>query len=362
MVYGIMKIMDPQLKKMNKLLLKSKPKTKNFGKIFKTAIIIFLSIAIPLSLILFTPILEKREIIISGPGERGKTIINLGHLGLALPSFLKNKERVNLLFLGIPGQGYRAPNLTDTIIIINSTPKAENPIAISIPRDLLVKSPNYYTKINSIYQEGGIKAIKSSLKEITNLDIDYFIVLDLEGVKKLVDQFGGIDVFVEKDIYDPQFPGPNDSYITFSLNKGHHHLDGETALKYIRTRHEPGGDFARIKRQQQVINILKDKILSLNLFWNFPTILKIWKTLNEHTYTNIGLTDIKYAWNLAKKTNLDEIEFITLNNQPEGNQLLVSDKIILGDEEAYILKPRAGLNNYEEIKNYINQLINSPWF
>ncbi len=352
--------MDPQLKKINKLLSNDKP-GKRRGPIFKKIIVIFLVIAISLSAILFTPLFKEREIIITGPGA-GKTIINLGYLGLALPSFLKNKERVNLLFLGIPGEGYHGAKLTDTIIIINSTPKAENPIAISIPRDLLVKFPNknYYTKINSLYQDGDIEAIKSSVKEITNLDIDYFIVLDLEGVKKLVDQFDGIDVMVENDIYDPQFPGPNDSYITFSLNKGIHHLDGETVLKYIRTRHQPTGDFARIKRQQQVINVLKDKILSLNFFWDFPDILKVWKTLTQHTNTNIGLTDIKYALNLAKKTNLDKIEFIALSNQlDEKNPLLISDTIILGGQEAYVLKPKAGLDNYQEIKNHINQLINN---
>jgi len=335
---------------MNKLLLESKPK-KNLEPVFRKIVIVILSIIIPLSLVLFTPLFEKREIVIAGK-KSPETIINLGQ---------PNKEKINLLFLGIPGKGYPAPDLTDTIIIINSTSKAENPIAISVPRDLFVKYPNgnHYTKINALYQEGGIKAIKSCLKEIIGLDIDYFVVLDLQGVEKLVNKVNGIDVFVENDIYDPQFPGSNNSYEVFSISQGHHHLDGETALKYIRTRHQPGSDFARIKRQQQVINVLKDKILSLSLFWNFPTLLNIWGTLKDHVYTNIGLTDIKYAWNLAKKTNFDEIEFYTLSNQPdEEKQLLISDNIVLGGKPAYILKPRAGIGNYNEIKNYINQLIN----
>ena len=125
-----------------------------------------------------------------------------------------------------------------------------------------VKS-DYYTKINSIYQDNDVEAVKKIIKETTDLEIDYFIVFDLEGVKKLIDQFNGIDVFVENDIYDPRFPGSDDSYTTFQLEKGNQHLDGETALRYIRSRNQPGGDFARIERQQQVINILKDKILSL---------------------------------------------------------------------------------------------------
>ena len=352
--------MDPELKKLNKLLLESES-PKKLKPIFKKIIAVVILIIVLVSVVVFTPIFEKKEIVIAG--QKGiKKVIDLGKLGLSFPSSIKDKERVNFLFLGIPGQGYSAPTLTDTIIIINSTPKGENPIAISIPRDLFVKFPNqeYYTKINAIYQDEGIKGIKSVIKEITDFDIDYFLVLDLTGVEKLVDKFNGIDVLVENDIYDPNFPKSDGSQEIFSLEKGWHRLDGETALKYIRTRYEPTGDFARIKRQQQVIGVLKDKILSLNLFWNFPTILSIWKTLNNHIHTNIGLTDLKYARNLAKRTDFNEIKFITLSNQPDQEkQLLISDHATLGGKSAYILKPRAGNGNYSEIKNYINQLINS---
>lgn len=350
--------MDQELKKLSEILLRKKS-PKKLRPIFKKTLIVIVLIVILLSVVIFTPIFEKKEIVIAGQ-KSVKKVIDLGKLGLSFPSLIKDKQRVNFLFLGIPGQGYSAPTLTDTIIIINSTSKGENPIAISIPRDLFVKFPNqgYYTKINAIYQEEGIQGIKSVIKEITDLDIDYFLVLDLAGVEKLVDKFNGIDVLVENDIYDPNFPKSDGSQEIFSLEKGWHRLDGETALKYIRTRYEPTGDFARIKRQQQVIGVLKDKILSLNLFWNFPTILSIWKTLNNHIHTNIGLTDLKYARNLAKEANFDEIKFITLSNQSDAEtQLLVSDHAILGGQSAYILKPRAGNGNYEEIKAYINQLI-----
>lgn len=357
--------MDEQLKDLNKLLQKSlnRKSPKNYEQIFKIIIILVLLVIIPFILISVIPPLNKllsREMIIVGQNP----IVNFGQqVNLASPLGPGSKNRINLLFLGIPGKGYHGEKLTDTIIIINTTPKGEKPIGISIPRDLLVKFPDkdYYAKINSLFDSGrdekqGIELITVKLKEITNLDIDYFVVFDLDGVKNLIDQLDGIDVVVRENIYDPKFPAPYDSYEVFSINRGVYRLNGETTLKYIRSRNQINGDFARIKRQQEVINILKNRILSLNFIWDFPTILNIWKTINSHTYTNIGLNDIKYAWNLAKKTNLDEIKFSSIDTE---NQLLVSDEMMLDNEKAYVLKPKAGKENYEEIKEYINQLINN---
>ena len=310
-------------------------------------VLIFLIIVMP-----YLGISLKREITIVVKNSPASTI-NLGHIGSVLPVSI-NKDRVNFLLLGIAGEGNSAPDLTDTIILINSTPKADNPVAISIPRDLLVKYPdkNYYAKINALYKYGGIETIKSSIFEITGLSPDYYLVVNLESVKKIIDQLDGIDIDVREDIFDPKFPAQYNSFEIFSLKKGIQHLDGETALKYIRTRNQPDGDFSRIARQQQVISAIKDKIIALNFIFNFPKILGIWNILQDNAYTNIGLTDIKYAWNLIKKTNLDEIGFNTI-----APPLVISDTKILGGKSASVLIPNTGVNNYQEIKEYINKLI-----
>ena len=326
-------------------------KNKQLKKIllFGFFIIFLISLILTMSYLGFS---LKREITIVAK-KPDASVTNLGYIGSILPPAI-NKDRVNFLFLGIAGEGNSAPQLTDTIIVINSTPRADNPVAISIPRDLLVKYPdkNYYTKINALYKYGGIDTIKSEITNITNLEPDYYLVVDLGCVKKIIDKLNGIDVYVEEDIYDPAFPASHNSFETFSLKKGEQHLDGETALKYIRTRNQPQGDFSRIKRQQQVISALKDKILSLNFILNFPKILGVWDILQENAYTNIGLSDIKYAWNLIKKTKLDEIKFNTI-----APPLVVSGTTTLGGETASILIPKLGINNYQEIKEYINQLI-----
>lgn len=268
----------------------------------------------------------------------------------------KESKRINAIFLGIPGQGNSAPELTDTLMVMSADKKTGKGFLLSIPRDLLVKIPDtdYYTKINNLYQKGGIDSVQTVLSEITGLNFDYNMVIDLQGVKKAIDQLGGIDVFVEKEIYDPAFPGPNNSYQLFRLEQGWQHLDGETALKYIRTRYGAGGDFARMARQQKVLIALKEKISSLSPLWDSATILGLWQNLTGHFKTNLGLENIKAFWQTAKYLDLEKIEFKVLD---PSTGLLVSDYTTLGGQRAYILKPARGLFDYSEIQEYIDNLV-----
>lgn len=332
-------------------------------------IIIILLISIFISLL---PRSTVKEVKISSENQKiieKPKLITLGNIsGLIFDKNpLAEKKQINILFLGIPGETYNAPELTDTIILINIRPKTQRTIFLSIPRDLLVKIPpglspgNLCTKINALYTYKNlptaqrIEAVKIVINEITGIVPDYWVVLDLEGVKKIIDQVGGINVLVKEDVYDPAFPGPNNSYQIFQLKKGWRWLDGETALKYIRTRHDPGGDFARISRQQEVLMALKNKVLSLNPFWNFPTLLKIWNTLSNHLQTNLALAEAKYFWELGKEINPDKIIPRVIDNNPETG-LLMSSQTMLGNSPAYVLMPQAGKDNYGEIKKFVSNL------
>jgi polyisoprenyl-teichoic acid--peptidoglycan teichoic acid transferase len=313
-------------------------------------IIVFLICAILIVVQSEFKISLKKEIVINN--NPSAQVTDFGKINPSSLNQLK-KDRINFLFLGIAGEGNSAPQLTDTILIINSSPKGESPVAISIPRDLLVKYPekNYYTKINALYKYGGIETIKTKIKEITDLNIDYYLVLDLKGVKQIIDKLDGVDIDIKEDIYDPKFPAEYNSYETFSLKQGIQHLDGTTALKYIRTRNQSGGDFSRIEHQQQVISAIKDKVLKLNILWNFPTVLGLWNNIKQNAETNVGLIDIKYVLKLIKKTDLSKIQFNTI-----APPLVVSDTRILGGETASVVIPKNGKEKYDEIKNYINNL------
>ncbi|KKS65848.1 MAG: Cell envelope-related transcriptional attenuator, partial [Parcubacteria group bacterium GW2011_GWC2_42_6] len=162
-----------------------------------------------------------------------------------------NGQPINFLLLGAPGAGNDAPDLTDTIIIAHLDPSQQKIYLFSLPRDLLVKMPgaDYYVKINSLYAYNRnnigheFDALRQSAEDLTGLPIDHYIFIDLTVLKNTIDTLGGINVMVEKDIIDTRFPGPNHSYQTFALKAGWRYLDGETALKYARSRHSGAGDF-----------------------------------------------------------------------------------------------------------------------
>jgi len=282
----------------------------------------------------------------------------LGSLFLSSEKDNLIKEEINILALGRPGQGYSGGNLTDTIILINLNPNNKATL-ISLPRDFLVKNEKYgyLTKINSIYNSEGIEALKEKITKITGLSVNKYVIVDLVVVKEIINSIDGLNIFVPQDINDPFFPGPNNSYQSFNLASGWRYLDGSTALKYIRTRYtSPNGDFDRMTRQQQVINLLKQKVLALNPLWDFPTYLKIFNTLNKHIETDLGVMEIKDLWQTVKEIQIDNIANVVIDKKETG--LLTGGQVPFGDQMASVVYPKMGQGNYDEIKRYIQEIIN----
>lgn len=269
----------------------------------------------------------------------------------------------NLLILGVPGQPNNAPYLTDTIIVaqIQKNDNTASINTISIPRDLLVEKDETLQKINSLYVRGktislkkGIENIKTKIEEITGTKISNYLLIDTTAVKELVNQVNGINILVPKDIYDPNFPGLGDSFETFAIKKGWRYLDGDAALKYARTRHDSENDFGRMKRQLQVLRALKDKVFALNPLLNLPLFLKMLKTLNSHIETDLGPVQIVRLWNLSKQISKEKINHIILDTNPAKN-ILKGTIMNLGGQEAAVLLPIEGIENYSKIQWYIQK-------
>lgn len=283
---------------------------------------------------------------------------------------LRGEERnqINFLFLGIGGEGHVSGKyLTDTIILVIFAPQSKKTAVISIPRDLLVRSAQSasFTKINALYVQDplkkgfpgpmGIEFTKKKVAEITGITPDYYAVLDLEGVHEIVDTLGGIYVRRGEDLVDNRFPDDTYGYETYKINEGWRFLNGEGAAKYIRTRHTAGGDFDRMKRQQEVARAIRKKMEGLQSIFGLSKLISLYSTLKNHLAADLTASDITSFFELARNMKEEDVIFNQITAGPNG--LLIYDKIELGGVPASILKPRAGLENYEEVKKKIRTII-----
>jgi LCP family protein required for cell wall assembly len=268
----------------------------------------------------------------------------------------EDEGRINLLLLGAAGSRHPGKNLTDTIMMMSIDTKNKKLALMSLPRDLFVNIPDtkIHMKINSIYQYGlnndeGLAPLISTVEKISGQKIQYYLVADFDGFIKIVDDLGGINVEVERDIYDARYPGPNYSYETFELKKGLQHLDGAIALKYVRERHDdPEGDFGRAKRQQQVMQSVKNKAFSLGTFFNPFRLNDLLTNLGDNIRTNIGFDEIGSFVALSRVVDTQNISNAVVDAWKKESLLKVSH-INSGEVRAFILVPRVG--NFSEVQD-----------
>lgn len=267
--------------------------------------------------------------------------------------------RINILLLGKAGEHHPGRNLTDTVMIMSLDTAHKKISLLSLPRDLYVEVPknHVFMKINSVYQyslnqEKGAALIQETVEEITGLPLHYFLIIDFDGFEKVIDALGGINVNVERDIYDPRYPGPNYSYETFELKKGLQTLDGKTALKYVRERHnDPEGDFGRAKRQQQVIQAVKNKAFSIRTFMNALALNELLNVLGENIKTNIAPDEIESFIHLSRQMDTQNITNVVIDAWKKDSLLKVSHVFVGENNQTrmFILVPRVG--NWSEIQD-----------
>ncbi len=284
------------------------------------------------------------------------------------------QEPANILFLGVPGDGSRGALLTDSIFFAHLNFNQRKLSIISFPRDLWVQVSNsgQNEKINALYSLSNknktsfIKAtsynlIQEKIETITGLKINYVVIFDLTGFSKLIDALGGINIWLDKEMVDPRLTNPHDSSEIFDLSPGWHYLDGATAIKFVRTRYAPSGDFYRIDNQHIIIAALREKINQLSNVWNLMTWLKIWQSMSNHYIANLDFNTLWELFNLFKNIKSNQIQYLSLTNRPPDN-LLISSAIegIYNNATTsiYILLPKEGFENYQKIQEYIKNVIN----
>lgn len=193
------------------------------------------------------------------------------------------KKAVNIILLGSDEAPDRYGHRTDTMIIVTLDPEAKKVTLFSIPRDLFVYIPGWRVdRINVGDTFGGIEMVYQSILYNFGIEIDYWVRANFAGFVASVNHLGGIDVQVEKYLYD-ECGGVYYEYLP-----GTYHMDGHTALCYVRMR-KTTSDFDRIRRQQDVLKAIFQKVLSLDGLTKLP---QLYGEFNEYVEGDIGLTDL----------------------------------------------------------------------
>ncbi len=245
------------------------------------------------------------------------------------------EKRVNVVVMGV------ANGLADTIMLASFDPEDGALDVRSIPRDTYIERKGHKTsannKINSSYGRGGADNVVESVVSLTGLDVHYFVEVDYEAVKELVDAMGGIKVTVPMDMnYDDPV---DDLHIHFK--KGEVVSKGEDILKLLRYRKNnkgggyKEGDLGRVKMQQEIVKLGIEKVMRGSIAANF---LKLQEPVKEYVKTNMSPEQMMYYITKAKKIKKENISMQTIPGRADTINKL-SFYVVNRDKMDEVLKP-----------------------
>lgn len=203
---------------------------------------------------------------------------------------------MTVLLIGLdarPGEGLLARG--DALMLARLDPDRGAVTLLSLPRDLWVPIPGYGEgKINGAFlygeqrepQGGGLRLMRQTVGAALGVEVDYAVAVDFRGFRALIDAIGGITVDVPRELYDPAFPTEDYGYTVAHFLPGPQQMDGATALMYARTRH-PDSDFERIKRQQQVIVAIAERLRERGVLRNLHEADALTTALLPYVHTDL---------------------------------------------------------------------------
>ena len=251
----------------------------------------------------------------NGGGAKGLLMTAMGHDKHTILTL----DKIYCLILG------KSQNLTDTLILASYDPKDQSAALLSIPRDTFIgdykSSATSWDKINAVYQtENGPQKLMKYVTDITGINVKYYLMVDTEALKVLVDEIGGVTFNVPIDMdYDDS---SQDLYI--HLKAGEQLLDGDKAEQVVRFRHNNDGstypseygqeDIGRMKTQREFLKTLAKKLLSWNSVTKINNLLDI---AEQYVETNLDFKAVKDYIPYAVEFNINNLKTAVLPGVPE---------------------------------------------
>lgn len=260
------------------------------------------------------------------------------------------KDIWNILIIGSDSRGEQQAR-ADTIMIAQYNKKENTAKLASIMRDSYVEIPSYdkkYNKINAAYYYGGPELLRKTIQHNFGIDVSHYVTIDFKAFVKIVDTIApeGIEVNLTQTIIDD---------MGLQLQPGVQALHGKDLLKYARFRHDTESDFGRVKRQQEVLQVLKqtltDKVQSMDGVLSLPIVAH---ELSPYIKTNLDIWALFTLGNSVLFQPINKMETIRIPIDKEYESALTK-------HAGSVLKMKQETNK-EAIQEFFNvtKAVNTP--
>ena len=231
---------------------------------------------------------------------------------------------VNVLLLGvkvtssdiqdyesIDRKGYDAlvdsfEGLSDTMLMLRFDPRNERVSVMSIPRDTRTNVDGVVKKINEANLDGGPALSAQTVSELMGgVSIDRYMRINVQGVEKLIDALGGVEVDVP---YDMKYQDDS-QHLYINLKEGKQRLDGDQALQFLRFRYDDKGDIGRVQRQQTFMRSLANQALNPTTIARLPKILSV---IQSHVDTNLSVEELVALVGYSAQTRRSDVQMMML--------------------------------------------------
>jgi LCP family protein required for cell wall assembly len=263
---------------------------------------------------------------------------------------LQHDQPINLLLLARGGAGNDNPNVTDTIMVVSLQPRSRRALVVSLPRVAWVAIPAppngdvsgklYSAYALAVHQDnaalgrdwqsptGAGDLAAATVSRMTGLPIDYWVVIDIEGFRSIIDAVGGVRITVPVALDDPSYPVDDTGRVMrVRIAAGDQILDGSHALQYARSRLSTS-EADRSQRQQQVLVATLARLHALS---SSPRVVLLIGDLQGRLLTNLRLSDARQLAALAggvddghiRRVIVDQSNFMVLQTLPRGDEILL---------------------------------------